>query len=44
MHAAIKDLPSEKAPGPDGFIRVFFKSAWNIVKQELLATATYFYY
>jgi hypothetical protein len=44
LHATIKDLPSEKAPGPDGFIGVFFKSARNIIKQDLLAAATYFYH
>jgi hypothetical protein len=27
----------EKAPGPDGFIGAFFKSCWEIVKQELVA-------
>jgi hypothetical protein len=44
LHAAIKYLPSEKAPRPYGFIGVFFKSAWNIIKQDLLAAATYFYH
>jgi hypothetical protein len=44
LHAAIQDLPSEKTPGPDGFIRVFFKSAWNVIRQDLLAVATYFYH
>jgi hypothetical protein len=44
LYAAIQDLPSEKAPGPDGFIGVFFKSTWNVIKQDLLAAATYFYH
>uniref|UniRef100_A0A0E0DYK4 Uncharacterized protein n=1 Tax=Oryza meridionalis TaxID=40149 RepID=A0A0E0DYK4_9ORYZ len=28
----IFEMPSEKAPGPDGFIGAFYKSAWEITK------------
>jgi hypothetical protein len=35
-------MPSEKAPGPDGFIGVFFKHAWEIIKDELLLAAKSF--
>ena len=31
MHA-IKQLPSDKAPGPDGFTGLFFKTYWNTIK------------
>lgn len=33
----IMDMPSEKAPGPDGFSGGFFKRCWDIVKGDLLA-------
>lgn len=29
--------PSEKAPGPDGYIGGFFKMAWDIIKHDLVA-------
>lgn len=35
-------MPSEKAPGPDGFIGVFFKHAWEIIKDDLLLAAKSF--
>jgi hypothetical protein len=28
----IKDLPTDKAPGPDGFSRLFIKICWSIIK------------
>lgn len=34
--AAIRALPSDKAPGPDGFTGAFYKSAWPIIKPELM--------
>ena len=34
---AIADLPSDKAPGPDGFMGRFYKTCWNIIKEDLLA-------
>ena len=30
-------MPSEKAPGPDGFTGAFFKACWEIIKDDLLA-------
>jgi hypothetical protein len=32
----IKMLPSDKAPGPDGFIRRFYKSCWSIIKRDVM--------
>lgn len=34
---AIKSLPSDKAPGPDGFTGKFYKSCWSIIKDDILA-------
>jgi hypothetical protein len=33
----IKSMPKEKALGPDGFIGTFFRSCWQIVKDDLMA-------
>jgi hypothetical protein len=33
---AVRSLPNEKAPGPDGFTNDFYKSCWQIIKAEVL--------
>jgi hypothetical protein len=30
-------MPSDKAPGPDGFTGAFFKSCWEIIKDDIMA-------
>jgi hypothetical protein len=34
----IASLPNDKAPGPDGFTGRFYKSAWHIIKTDIMAT------
>jgi hypothetical protein len=43
LHAVIKDFASEKAPGPDGFIGLFFKHCWAVVRQDLMLAINYFF-
>ena len=39
----MKDMPSEKAPGLDGFIGVFYKRCWPIIKADLVEAVMSFY-
>lgn len=32
---AIDEIPADKAPGKDGFSGGFFKSCWEIIKDDL---------
>ena len=34
---AIASLPSDKAPGPDGYTGKFYKTCWPILKADLMA-------
>jgi hypothetical protein len=35
--ATIKSIPSDKAPGPDGYTGHFYKHAWPIIKGDFMA-------
>jgi hypothetical protein len=39
----IKEMPSEKAPGPNGFIGAFYKRAWPTIKREIMAAVLKLY-
>ena len=33
---AIKDMPTDRAPGPDGFTGLFYKTAWPVIKEDIM--------
>jgi len=39
----IRRMPSDKAPGPDGFNGLFLKKCWHIVKQDFYSLCWNFY-
>jgi hypothetical protein len=43
IESVIKEMPSEKAPGPDGFIGLFYKKCWSIIKEDLTQAIWSFY-
>jgi hypothetical protein len=43
VHEVIDDLASDKAPGPDGFIGAFLKSAWHIIKTDIMLAMCFFF-
>ena len=30
----VREMPSDRAPGPDGFNGCFLKSSWHIIKED----------
>jgi exonuclease III len=43
IKAAIHQMPADKAPGPDGFTGIFFKSCWEIIKADFIRAANAFH-
>lgn len=39
---AINQMPSDKAPGPDGFTGAFFKKCWDIIKVDVMCVINLF--
>lgn len=33
----IREIPSDRAPGPDGFIGAFYHKAWPVIKRDIMA-------
>jgi hypothetical protein len=40
----IKAAPREKAPGPNGFIGIFFPKCWDVIKEDLLRALHQFFH
>jgi hypothetical protein len=34
--ASIKDMPPDRAPGPDGFTGLFYRVAWDSIKADVV--------
>lgn len=39
----MKEIPREKAPGPDGFTGTFYKTCWPIIKEDIVAAFNSFH-
>lgn len=37
VKGVVMDMPSDRAPGPDGFTCLFFKVCWDIISSDLMA-------
>jgi hypothetical protein len=42
LYRVIKGAPAEKAPGPDGFIGMFFSLCWSIIRADLYHAVNFF--
>jgi len=43
INVVLKDLPVDKAPGPDGFNGYLFKKCWNLIRPDIYRLCTGFY-
>jgi hypothetical protein len=39
----IKNMPTDKSPGPDGFNNEFLKKCWPVIKQDFYNLCSAFY-
>lgn len=43
IESIIKQMPPDRAPGPDGFTGLFLKTCWQILKPDFMALVSDFY-
>lgn len=43
IYDALHDMEESKSPGIDGYSAKFFKSCWQIVKEDLISTIRYWF-
>jgi hypothetical protein len=43
VKAVINDIAADKAPGPDGYIGVFLKRSWTVIKEDVMAELNFFH-
>jgi hypothetical protein len=41
---AIRQMPHDKAPGPDGFTGLFFRKCWQTIQHDIIAAINSIYY
>jgi hypothetical protein len=43
IHEALKSMPPQKAPGPDGYMADFYQFRWDMVGEEVCDAALHFF-
>jgi hypothetical protein len=43
IYKALKEIPRDKSPDPDGFGSGFYKDFWSLVKPDILSLFTHFF-
>ncbi|CAN6253637.1 unnamed protein product [Urochloa humidicola] len=43
VHDVVKEIASEKAPGPDGYIGLFLKESWSLIKNDIMQVFHFFH-
>lgn len=43
IKSIVFSTPSEKAPGPDGYIGAFFTACWDLIKHDVIAAISFFF-
>lgn len=43
IRRTVFSMPSDKAPGPDGYTGAFFKACWDTIGNDLTAALNYLY-